>query len=296
MVDTHTITLARIPTRGLGLGRHVHHDERSKAYRIPKRGSVNQSRKWPRVAPVLDQTSYGACVGFGWAGVLGTEPYWSTLHAAFPSLTITADEALMIYSLATQLDPFPGAFTYPPPGGQDTGSDGLSGAKALMPDHLGLIVGYQHALSLDDVITALQIGPVVTGVNWYSSFDVPSSTGLVTLTPSGSIRGGHEFEISEVDLPNRMLGAWQSWGPKWGLGGQFYFSFDDYTRLLAEDGDATQPVPMDKPVPVPVPVPPSDPDKRLAVAGKDWTAARHTGSNRIMAGELVRWMKARGFQ
>ncbi|MGH3784259.1 MAG: hypothetical protein ACRDRO_27470 [Pseudonocardiaceae bacterium] len=61
--------------------------------------------------------------------------------------------AVMLYSDATRVDPYPGS--YPP---SDTGSSGLAICKILASR--GTIRGYQGARSADGFLTLLQAGPV----------------------------------------------------------------------------------------------------------------------------------------
>lgn len=231
------------------LGRHVKHDSRSLDYKFDGSGIATTSIRHTRYIPVLDQGELGSCTGNAATGNLGTGAYYATIPS---SVTLDENEAVKLYSAATALDSYQG--TYPP---NDTGSDGLSVAKAAQ--QAGLIAGYQHVTSLNDAIAALQLGPIITGVNWYSSFDNPSKSGKVSITKSAYVRGGHEFVLDEVDVTNKLIGATNSWGESWGLKGRFYFSFADYERLLAEQGDATVFVKLSTPEP-PTPTPTVDPD------------------------------------
>jgi len=189
----------------------------------------------------LDQGNLGSCTGNATVNALGTNPLFQSL----PQLTQKIlDESLAkgIYSDAEVID---GGAGLPD---EDEGSSGLSAAKAAKAR--GLISGYTHATSLNGVLTAMQAGPVITGVNWYEGFDSPNSAGVVHV--SGQVRGGHEFVLLGCDISNKMVLAMNSWG-NWGLNGTFTFSFDDYTRLLSEQGDATYLVPITAPAPTPAP-------------------------------------------
>ncbi len=181
------------PIAGMPLGRHVNHDPRSLNYAVRPRAATATSRRWNRVTAILDQGQIGSCTGNASDGVLGTGPIHETVVAAKPEWDFGEPGAVEIYSLATTLDPIPGR--YPP---KDTGSDGLSAAKACV--RLGLISGYLHCLSLDAVLTALQTGPLITGVNWYDSFDGPDANGLVSISDDAYVRGGHEFELFGLDM------------------------------------------------------------------------------------------------
>src|ERR1700741_5236837 len=237
-------------TNGGRLGRHVKHDSRSLDYKFDGSGIATTSIRHTRYIPVLDQGDLGSCTGNAATGNLGTGSFFATIPS---TLTLDETEAVKLYSAATALDSYQG--TYPP---NDTGSDSLSVAKAAQ--QAGLISGYQHITSLNDAIAALQLGPIITGVNWYSSFDNPTKSGKVSITKSAYVRGGDEFVLDEVDTVNKVIGATNSWGDSWGLKGRIYFSFADYERLLAEQGDATVFVKLATPKPTPTPTPGVDPD------------------------------------
>lgn len=264
------------------LGRHVNHDPRSLSFRVSRPMRAPSSVQHERMVPVFDQGDLGSCTGNASVGALGTAPLFSALPLSHPVL----DEsfAVKIYGEATSLDPFPGS--YPP---EDTGSDGLSAAKALKAR--GLISGYLHATDLPSMQAALQDTPVIVGVNWYSGFDRPDRNGHVSV--SGVIRGGHEFEIVGMDVTAQTFTAVNSWGPGWGVNGTFNFSFSDMARLLSENGDCTQLLPLTAPVPTPTPAT----DEDIAAwwsASRDWANASHVGSNKTAARAALALARAKG--
>lgn len=278
MPDIYTQHIPEIVVPGRRLGRHVRHDPRSLRYLVATRpASAIKSVTWDRAIPVLDQGDLGSCTGNAAEGAVGTSPLYAAIPtsvAARPGGDADADEqqAISLYSAATQLDDYDGG--YPP---DDTGSDGLSVAKAAQA--AGLISGYQHCTSLDAVLTALQTGPVITGVNWYEGMDEPDGSGLVHVT--GNVRGGHEFVLDGVDVDAQVVWATNSWGTSYGVNGRFCIGYDDYTRLLSEEGDATVFVPLSQPAPTPTPDP-SDPSgcltafvtagEQAIAAAKQWLA------------------------
>jgi len=75
--------------------------------------------------------------------------------------------------------------------------------------------GIQHALQ------ALVVRPVITGVNWYSSFDNPDpQTGMVAIAADATVRGGHEIVADGIDADKKLVWFWNSWGTQYGLGGR----------------------------------------------------------------------------
>jgi hypothetical protein len=258
-IYTRRIPEQRVP--GKPLGRHVRHDSRSLNFLVEEADPATlTSVRHLRVIPVLDQGDLGSCTGNAAEGALGTTPYFQTIPDSAANkprddAEIDEEQAVKLYSAATKLDDADGS--YPP---DDTGSDGLSVAKACKA--AGLISGYKHAASLNAALTALAAGPVITGVNWYDSFDTPDADGLVAIAPGAQVRGGHEFVVDEIDVKRKLVGFTNSWGTSWGVEGRAYMSWDTWGQLLAEQGDVTVFVPLSQPAPTPTPTP--APDNPLA--------------------------------
>jgi hypothetical protein len=252
------------------LGRHVEHDDRSKAYALSEDLLGDYTSATHTVnAPVLNQGDKGACTGFGTEACVSADPFYAAIPVsvpARPTANVDTDNAqgLALYGAATKLDNIKGS--YPP---DDTGSTGIAAAKAAQK--VGLIAGYQHALSLDAALMGVGKLPGITGVNWYEGFDTPDSKGRVKV--SGSVRGGHEFCVYGIDAVKKLVWARNSWGSGWGLNGCFSFSFDDWGRLLDEQGDATFFVPLSSPAPAPPPTP-GDVDTAMALAARAWLTAK----------------------
>jgi hypothetical protein len=258
---------------GIGrLGRHVEHDPRSRGYALSEDllpGTYSSAVHIINI-PVLDQGQVGSCTGHAAEALAGTDPLYGGIPlslVARPTGDAGLDhqQAVALYSAATRLDSIQGV--YPP---SDTGSTGLAVAKAAQK--AGLISGYQHAFSLDAALKALSVMPLIVGVNWYEGFDRPDASGLVSI--SGSVRGGHEFLLYGIDGPGQRVLARNSWGESYGARGCFSFSFDDFGRLLSEQGDATAFVPLTSPAPVPTPPTPASVDQALAMAARAWLTAK----------------------
>jgi len=271
------------------LGRHYVYDSRSAAYPYKRRAVDLAAVLHNRDIAILDQGNVGSCTGNAMDGCLGTDPLFATL----PSLVLDESEALNLYSAAESID---GDGPYPP---NDNGSSGTSVMQAAL--EAKLISGYTHALTLADMQDALQSVPVIIGINWYSSFDSPSSNGTISITRSAYIRGGHEVLVRGDDPSAMRLFADNSWGAAWGVNGSFLIPYDVMTRLLAEQGDCQVPVPLTAPAPVPVPVPTPvpAPDADLAYGADPrliaWAARRHWGDNLYAAQQYSKWRAAHGY-
>jgi hypothetical protein len=281
----------RIPSTDIRLGRHIRHDDASRAYAYPTAGLTLQSAKHARRIPVLDQGQLGSCTGNAGIGALGTDPLFETLVdpgavTGTPGSRYSFDEsgAVALYSAATKLDDAPGQ--YPP---TDTGSDGLSVAKALKA--AGEISGYQHTFTLTDALLALGQTPVITGVSWYEDMFTPDADGRLHIT--GALAGGHEFVVDEIDVDLERVWMTNSWGTSWGVGGRAYLTFDDWGALLADQGDVTVFTPLSQPAPTP---PPLDADHALALTAKVWIHSHHTAiaGNAHMKAALTAWLHAKG--
>lgn len=215
------------------LGRHVNHDPRSRAYAVEPAADVAKlkSVRHVRRIAVLDQGQVGSCTGNAAVGCLGTGAFW-TVGKTVLTGKAKADErfAVDVYSTATMVDPYDG--TYPP---TDTGSDGLSVAKALQM--MKLIDGYRHAFSLEATLTALAKQPVIIGIPWHEYMDFPEQHGQ--LKPIGSVRGGHEVVLDTLDVEKRRVWLTNSWSQWWGIEGRAWLTWDNLGALLADNGDCT---------------------------------------------------------
>lgn len=281
---------------GKRLGRHVRHDSRNRqyAYRAPA-GVTLTSQLWTRNAPILDQGNLGSCTGNEMVGALACDPLFGALPAGHAVLDETL--AVAIYSAGEKID---GGQGYPP---EDQGSTGPSVAQAARD--MGLISGWQHCFSLNDVLAALEDHALGIGANWYDSMDRPDSTGLVTVSPGAQVRGGHEFLCRGKDVASRLLFFDNSWGTGWGHDGSFSMSYDTLDRLLGEQGDATVSLPLSAPAPVPTPVPPgpspvpvpdADPDDAALAQGVTrWASEHHFGEAARAAKAQRTWLHKRGF-
>lgn len=209
------------------LGRLVEHDERSRAYPVLFSTTVLKTIAHRSYGLPLDQGNLGSCTGNAAAGALNTAPLHRTAGRVF-----TERDAIDLYKLATRLDEFDGE--YPP---DDTGSSGLAVAKAAKQD--GYVASYRHAFTLNQALSALQLGPIITGVSWYDDMFQPTAQGFVR--PGGSVAGGHEFLVrGYVAAAKRpYVLCVNSWGPDWGISGKFKLFVDEWAELLADDGDVT---------------------------------------------------------
>jgi hypothetical protein len=211
---------------GQSLGRHIHFDERSRAYRVPVDDATPiESRIWKRRVQAFAQGPLKSCTGNAVAGLLCTVPFHQK------GLRCNETLARKIYCEATRKDHQLGV--WPP---HDTGSTALAALKALRT--MGLIKEYRWGFGLQDVLKTLStIGPVVVGVHWDRGFDDPDPKGFVQLK-GGRSRGGHCFEVLGVDVPNERVWAINSWGPGWGLSGLFCFSWKNLDHMLKHNGEA----------------------------------------------------------
>jgi hypothetical protein len=198
----------------------------------------------------------GNCTGNAGIGAISTTPFINQ-----DNTTYSRDEAgaVKLYSDAETLD---GDGPYPP---NDHGSSGLSIAKVLQSK--GLISTYQHTFSLDDALKAGSQYSFITGTNWYTGMDIPDANGRVY--PTGTLRGSHEYELSEIDATNQIIWFYNSWGASWGIQGRFCMTFADYGTLLAQQGDVTILIAPTIPIPPPVSIVPSATITRSSTTGKE---------------------------
>lgn len=270
------------------LGRHIHHDSRSLSYQYPTEGLTLTTTVHERRIPVLDQGSLGSCTGNAAVGCLGTDPFYGMLPAG---TELDEELAVLVYSNATKIDDSPGE--YPP---DDTGSSGLAVADVLRK--LGWVSGYQHVFSRTDLLLSLTRTPGMLGIGWYDSFDKPDSSGRIRISPNAQVRGGHELEVSMVDVENQVIGLTNSWGSSWGVNGRCFLGWADLGRLLDEQGDYTILIPLSQPAPVPTPTPLTADanDNTLWKAIGPWATTRHCCANAKAAKSTLAWAAAKGLR
>jgi hypothetical protein len=211
------------------LGRFVEHDPQSRQYPA-RRATQLKTVLWSHKAPVLDQGSLGSCTGNALAQCLNTTKFrLSRPNGRYLDESVARN----LYSRATHLDSDP---QYWPP--TDTGSSGLAVAKAGM--QLGYLTSYTHAFGMDHFLAAIQLSPVIIGSDWLEDMFNPSTKGWVNV--SGNVAGGHEYLALGANMIGRYVTCLNSWGQGWGVNGRFRIHFDDFAKLLANQGDVTVPI------------------------------------------------------
>ncbi len=248
------------------LGRHAFHDPRSLAYAAPllPRSAI-VSKRWTRRAAIMDQGDTGSCTGNAAASWVATDNAARVGLTAVPTGPVDESFARDLYHRATLLDSYDG--TWEP---DDTGSDGLSAAKALK--QVGLCSGYTHAFSLQALESALQSGPVMVGIPWYNTMFRPEADGRIVVDTGSGLAGGHELLVDQLDVQAGRVWVQNSWGASWGVAGRAWFRRQDLADLLADDGDVT--VPAAPVVPDPLAPRPFSWPSPLAWLGWLWRALR----------------------
>lgn len=234
MTEAQRTVLPADPDNPHHLGRHVEHDERSRAFPFTAPGpAARQSVTWGITKTVLHQ-KLNACTGNAAAHCFNTDLFRNFRREKNGGKMFIQSDAVRIYSLATHHDEFPGQ--YPP---TDKGSSGLGVAKACK--QMGYIDRYTHCFSFDQLLEAIEIQPVLVGTLWTKKMNKPDANGLMTPGPlrGTNVVGGHEYLCRGVDYENKILRFRNSWGKKWGLAGDCFVTFDDFKKLLRADGDAT---------------------------------------------------------
>lgn len=286
MSDDFTLKVRKFDQQDPRLGRHVVHDSRSLryAFRAAPRRKLSSVRHDVHI-PILDQGNVGSCTGHAGTAAIASGEFWTAGRLVVKADAQSAHAyAVDLYSQATELDPWPGQYVP-----DDTGSDGLSIAKALQ--QRGLISGYQHALSLQDALAALAGQVVMIGSSWLAGMFDPGPDGRLTV--SGAVAGGHEYALDEIDCERQRVWIRNSWGEGWGISGRAWMTWADLERLLADEGDCTVLVPLAEPAPQPTPAPEPKPDTEGPLAA----ALRKYLDNRNAAAYLRRaaepWLKGR---
>lgn len=212
----------------VALGRVYAPDDRDNNYRmatllatIPE--PTVESRSWKGGPLRNDQGNVGACVGYAGANWKQNKPI-ATL--------ITNQTGMDDYLACKKIDPWP----------NEEGTN----VRYLMQvyQQQGRIKEYRWATTPIELKNwILTTGPVLIGTNWYESMFDPDADGFVHI--SGNVAGGHETLVRRYYAPKDAYRVRNSWGPNWGLNGEYWIKRVDLERLVfAEQGDACAAIEM----------------------------------------------------
>ena len=201
-----------------------HFDTRSLDYPI----GISTPTNKPRISKIWDCYAYlnqgteGSCTGHAVAHELASKPI------SIPNMT--HEIAVQIYKRAQKLDPW---------AGEDyEGSTVLAAVKAAK--ERGWYDEYRWAFGEEDLaMTVCYIGPVVLGINWYYGMSNPKNG---VIKPTGTQVGGHAICCIGYDADRDMYILRNSWGKRWGDGGNCYIHKDDMKMLLKQGGEACVPI------------------------------------------------------
>jgi Papain family cysteine protease len=219
-------------------------DERNLAYRVGAISGLVDTERFRYWNPgvVLDQGSEGACVGFGCtAEALASPVRWRPVDPDTPGpwahLNPAQRGAQEVYRRAKEIDEWEGV-----------DYEGTSvRAGMLVGRERGWWEGFRWALNMTELRAALELGPVVIGVEWRESmYEAPGGW----LQASGPVVGGHCILVTGYS-PRRRLGKLDvrayrlrnSWGSEWGVNGSAYISAAELEYILfGAGGEAAVPV------------------------------------------------------
>jgi hypothetical protein len=304
-----TIYTERLPFHPL-LGRNIRLDSRSLDYAVQPVGVTVTSIRHAQSIDVLDQGQVGSCTGNASCSCAYHAPFYAP---GAPDWSYAPSEvgARSWYHQNTVEDGYQGTWNVDGTG-DDTGSDGLTSSKVAK--EAGIVSGYRAALDLDSSLQALMTAPGITGIPFYNSMFDAGSDGLMTVTASSGLAGGHELCVDEIVAADALgngtgkllVGGPNSWGTSWGAQGRWYLTGDDWWSLRKQDGDVyfwvpnSQPAPTPTPTPTPTPVPPNPgpagSDEELWQAAQPFITQHHVvPSYKKLTAEFLSWGAGQGF-
>ncbi len=208
-------------------------DDRNLPYRLtPAPGDLHARPRYWTPGPVLDQGREGACVGFGCTA----EALASPVRVKFPGWQPAA-VARDTYHQARRIDEWEGE-----------AYEGTSvRAGMLVGRERGWWTGFRWALNMGELRAALELGPVVIGVQWMDAM-YDAFGGLVDI--AGDPVGGHCLLLTGYSPNWKRRGPHYRWRNSWGGGpdgygvnGSAYIRAADLNTILFQTGgEAAVPV------------------------------------------------------
>lgn len=213
--------------RDFGLGRLEDPDARDfdfpMAAGLPPQPSERTERYWFPDGAWFDQGRTSSCVGHAWAHWVEDGPILQPNYEADP---------FWVYREAQRIDRWPGKEP------QMKGSSVRAGAKVLQAK--GIVASYHWAFDIDTVVEALlELGPVIVGTRWYVSMYKPDNDGIVRVVEDTKKHqhAGHAYLLNGVDRETALIRIKNSWGRHWGQQGHAFISFEDFEKLIKQNGE-----------------------------------------------------------
>jgi hypothetical protein len=214
-------------------------DERNRTHRVTADTSLTGRSIFWAPGVVLDQGQEGSCVGHGVVGEYLASPARGKLTSYNRGVVKKADIghllAVSVYNRAKEVDEFEGV-----------NYDGTSvRAGMLVGRERGWYDGFKWALNMAELRAALQLGPVVIGIEWRDDMYDTDAEGLVRA--KGKAVGGHCLVITGYSPNWENQGPvyrWRnSWGPSYGRNGSGYITPGQLDGVLFQTGgEAAVPV------------------------------------------------------
>lgn len=206
------------------LGRQMVHDPRSRSF--PTGVTVDRStwknKKIRIYDPLVNPNQcHGECTG------CAKSMEFNAVGNRVQGQVLSMDDAHQIYSLASLLDPFTGA--WPP---DDTGSSGIAAAQAAQKRGLG--GEYRHVFGgADEIVQLIQSNRVVNvGTWWYYDMLRPNEFNIIE--PTGNMVGGHQY-VAHGYEKKRDLVLLRCW---WGAFRDVWIKREHLNDLVMNEGDA----------------------------------------------------------
>lgn len=193
-----------------------------------------------RPGPILDQGQTGTCVFHCWEAIHLGRPKERAPEPGFGPF----DQ----YRQGVLLDEFPANDTEAALADEmlQYGTSVRAGAKLYA--RRGRIAGdyVWGRTAADGVRHVGLVGPCALGIDWLEPFFDPDAEGIIRITPTARIAGGHAIKWVGIDLTRSLAILQNSWGRAWGgwrAGGRRVHAglcrigLDDLDRLIRAEGE-----------------------------------------------------------